>query len=164
MYLKLSISTMIAIKKIQFTDTESIINSLLSIVTLIFILACPIFSYLFLRKNKHRLGQESFKMRIASLYLNVDLKKERSTLLGTFFILRRLSFALIVVFMGQGVIIQILALTLGSIFMIKYLIEVKPLDSKFLNAMELFNECILLISFYFMIFFTDLVGDVDFKY
>lgn len=98
-YLKLAISTMIAIKELKFEDSESKLNSVLSIGTLIFLLACPIFSYSFLRVNKHRLEYFPFKKRVVSLYLNVDTKREGAVLLGTYFILRRLTFALIVVFM-----------------------------------------------------------------
>lgn len=48
--------------------------------------------------------------------------------------------------------------------MLKFLIQVKPLDSPFLNGMELFNETILIVCFYFIIFFTDIIGDDELRY
>lgn len=56
-YLKLSISTFIALKSMSFDDKEGIINSMLSIVTTLFIFGFPVFSYLILRKNKGRLEE-----------------------------------------------------------------------------------------------------------
>ena len=47
-YMKLSISTFIALKSLTFDDREGIINSSLSIVTTIFVFGFPVFAYLFL--------------------------------------------------------------------------------------------------------------------
>ena len=47
-YLKLSISTFIALKSLTFDNREGIINSSLSIVTTIFVFGFPVFAYLFL--------------------------------------------------------------------------------------------------------------------
>ena len=47
-YLKLSISTFIALQSLTFDDREGIFNSSLSIVTTLFVLGFPIFVYLFL--------------------------------------------------------------------------------------------------------------------
>jgi hypothetical protein len=48
--------------------------------------------------------------------------------------------------------------------MLFFFIHINPLNQPFLNRMEIFNECCLLISSYFLFLFTDFVPDVHTRY
>ena len=48
--------------------------------------------------------------------------------------------------------------------MLLFFLAVKPLNQPFLNNMEIFNECCLLVSSYFLFLFTDFVPDVKTRY
>ena len=50
-----------------------------------------------------------------------------------------------------------------SLFVISFLISVKPLNEPYLNKMEIFNESTLLMSSYFMFLFTDFVDDANMR-
>ncbi len=62
----------------------------------------------------------------------------------TFFLLRRLMFVISAVYFTKYPLFQIHLLFLQSLLVISYLSSYLPFRSKFLNAMEIFNE----VSFY----------------
>ena len=48
--------------------------------------------------------------------------------------------------------------------MLIFFVHVTPLNQPLLNRMEIFNECCLLVSSYFLFLFTDFVPDVKKRY
>ena len=78
--------------------------------------------------------------------------------------IRRLIFAIIAIFLSELLVIQLLMHTLSSIGILMFLFYLKPLESKFLNAIEIMNEITLLISSYFLYFFTSFIQSVEMKY
>jgi hypothetical protein len=76
-YLKLSISTFLAFKKLSHVeDKEDYINATMTVFLAILVLGFPPFTYFFLQKYKPRLTDEDFKGRFESLYLNVNTSVE----------------------------------------------------------------------------------------
>jgi len=80
------------------------------------------------------------------------------------FLIRRLLVVMAAVFMPikSGYHVQVfMALSTG---MLVFLILVKPFNSHLLNKLEIFNECAILTSAYFLVFFSDYISDTDLKY
>jgi hypothetical protein len=110
-YLKFSISTWISIKKLDFStiDTkEEIINVMMTFVFLAVILIFPAFTYFILHKYKNKLEDEDFKGRFESLYLNVNTQVDKSILMMTLFVTRRLIYAAAIVFLSGYTLSQIM--------------------------------------------------------
>lgn len=124
----------------------------------------PIFTYVFLRKYKEKLMDEEFKGRFESLYLNVDIDIDKSILLMSLFVLRRLIYAANIVFLTGNTFWQLTCQIVCSILMLLFLIKVKPLNEPLLNRIEIFNEVTLLTCSYFLYNFTDYVPDVNDRY
>lgn len=102
-YLKFSISTWISIKKLDFStiDTyEEKINVVMTFLFLAVILIFPAFTYFILHKYKSKLEDEDFKGRFESIYLNVNTKIDKSILMMTLFVTRRLVYATAIVFLA----------------------------------------------------------------
>ncbi len=128
-YLKFSISTWIAVQKFDKVDTkEEIINAGLTVVFVIVIVAFPPFTYILLHKYKHRLEEEDFKGRFESLYLNVNTKVDKSILMITLFIFRRLLFSLNIVFLANSTIAQLFVQFFCCLLMLIFFIAIKPLN------------------------------------
>ena len=72
-YLKFSISTFLAFKKLDHVETkEDYLNAGMTVTFATIIFGFPPFTYTLLHKYKHKLNDEDFKGRFESLYLNVD--------------------------------------------------------------------------------------------
>lgn len=107
---------------------------------------------------------EEFKGRFESLYLNVDIDIDKSILLMSLFVLRRLIYAANIVFLTGNTFWQLTCQIVCSILMLLFLIKVKPLNEPLLNRIEIFNEVTLLTCSYFLYNFTDYVPDVNDRY
>lgn len=71
---------------------------------------------------------------------------------------------LAVVFLKDYQVFQIFALVLGSLATLIYLAYFKPYTNTRLNIMEFFNESIVMVSLYHLIFFSDMIYDFRLKY
>ena len=163
-YLKSSISTFTALLLLSFSDRDSILNSSIALLLLLLILAIPPLIYVFLSKNKHRLQDDNFKLRFFSLYLNVNTRKDNALLMMTLFVTRQLLFALNVVLLKGYTNCQIFMQFLTSLMLLLFFVAVRPLNSAFLNGMEIFNELVLLLASYFLFCFTYFVPDAHTRY
>jgi hypothetical protein len=166
-YLKFSISTWISVKHLNFNEVhsrEEIINVGMTFAFLIVILGFPPFTYFFLNKYKFKLEEEDFKGRFESLYLNVDTTIDKSILMISLFVFRRLVYSVNIVFLAGSTIAQLYLQFFCSLFMVIFFVTVKPLNQPFLNRMEIFNELCLLGCSYFLFTFTDFVPDTQTRY
>lgn len=101
-YLKFGISTWISVTALKIDEREDIINAWVTIFMVAFVLGLPLFIYIFLYKNQHRLQQEDFKGRFESLYLNVDTSVREAIMTVALFVFRRLVYSInIVLFSGS---------------------------------------------------------------
>jgi hypothetical protein len=103
-YLKFSISTWISIKKLDF----STIDTKEEIINVAVILIFPAFTYFILHKYKNKLEDEDFKGRFESLYLNINTQVDKSILMMTLFVTRRLIYAAAIVFLSGYTLSQIM--------------------------------------------------------
>ena len=79
-------------------------------------------------------------------------------MLSTFFFLRRLAVAFSTIVWANILILQIYTAVFGSLFMLKFYIDWRPMNSTHENKLEVFNEGFTLYSSYLLIIFTDFVA------
>lgn len=92
-YLNFCISAFLAISKLSFDTADQIIDSIIGLLMLLLISVFPIFTLAFLYYNRLKLENPDFKVRWDSLYDSVVVEKNYAILLCTFFVLRRLIYA-----------------------------------------------------------------------
>ena len=83
---------------------------------------------------------------------------------NTFFCLRRFCVGLPTIFKSELLIVNIYISIFSSLFMIKFLFDYKPMNSRLLNGFEIVNETFTLFITYFMFLFTDFILDVEYRY
>jgi hypothetical protein len=142
-----------------YSNTSEIINSILSVMFCVYTIIFPLFIYIFLKKFAYKLEYTPFKARFHSFYLNVETSRGSTTLMASLFIGRRLAFGLLAIFLGDFPFIQLFIQVILCWFLIGFYVIVKPLNSKFLNMLEIFNEATLMICSYILYLFTSFVDD-----
>jgi hypothetical protein len=79
----------------------------MTLVFTLLILGFPPFTYFFLSKFKPKLEEEDFKGRFESLYLNVNTKIDKSILMMSLFVFRRLLYGMNIVFLNGSTVTQL---------------------------------------------------------
>ena len=102
-YLNFCITSFISMNKLSYSNTGDILDSLFAIILLTIVGVFPIFTVAFLYFHKKKLRNENFKVRFDSLYDNVVVEKDNALLFSTFFITRRLFYAVTISFIGNYV-------------------------------------------------------------
>lgn len=103
--------------------------------------------------------------KLASLYELLSNNSKSSLMFNAVFIFRRMILALLLVTQYESKGIQIFGMILTTLSTIGYLIKVMPFESFLVNVLEIFNEIIILICLYHMLFFTDgLTSDAELIY
>eukprot|EP00347_Sterkiella_histriomuscorum_P007594 403348320 len=161
--LYLFISQLFKVIKLEFDDISSTISSLASILVLFITLAAFIFTIFFLLQNSNQqLKRKDLKSKYGSLYDGIKLytNSKLPLIQNIIFIFRRIMLCTLQIVTDQGCI-QIISNTLLSMFVIMYLIHVRPFKQQFTNKLEIFNEiCIMLIN-YHMLYFLEPNGYSD---
>jgi hypothetical protein len=103
-YLKFALATWIAVKAMQEDGfkketRQELTNSIMTCIFAVYIVSLPAIVYTFLTKCKEKLTDEKFKEKFESLYLNIDIETDNSLDLTTLFLVRRLFFSLMVIFL-----------------------------------------------------------------
>ena len=146
------------------SSSESSTNLILAIMTLLFTLAFSIFSYRFLRKNFGSLPRADFKMKYDSLYQNLDYHS-LSALPNTFwFLQRRMVFSALIVFGTCSIVLQIFLADVLSTLLLAFFLRVKPMANWLNNAIQIFNELVVLVSVWLMFHFTEFVAQPETRY
>jgi hypothetical protein len=92
---------------------------------------------------------------INTIFANLSTTSYATLNYTTFFLLRRLLFAISIIFMNYIPMLQIFTLFVSSVATIIYLISYKPFDTPLLNRLEIFNELCLYLMSYPCMLFTD---------
>ncbi len=124
-----------------------------------YIFIFPIVALLLLIKLREKLENTTYKNRFGSLYLNLKTTSNYYMISTFIFLMRRLIFACMIVFMDQSQLYQILANIAISLTVVVYLLLIKPIENKTLLAFEIYNEVTLLLLSYMIIPFADIVTD-----
>ena len=80
------------------------------------------------------------------------------------FVFRRLLYSINIVFLNGSTVAQLFMQFFCCLLMLTFFVHVTPMNQPLLNRMEIFNECCLLVSSYFLFLFTDFVPDVKTRY
>lgn len=85
----------------MFTTEQNILESIFSSLLGLFLTASPFFIIAFLKMNRRKLNDKSFKTRFGTLYMNIDT----STMLALYntlvYLVRRLVIAASIVYLGE---------------------------------------------------------------
>ena len=115
-YSMVALSCMINLRFLEWTAVNVVFMSLLSLITLIVLLAFPIGYWRFLNKRFDELETNEIKRRHSAFYKGLDLRNGRLVFLQpVWFMFRRLILAFIVVFLRGNVIWQIVLMTMTVI-------------------------------------------------
>ena len=87
------------------TTSEGQVDFGLALITITASVGFIIFTYKFLRCKKDVLREPSFKAKYDSLYQNLEYYKEAALSNTSFFLLRRLLFAALIVFCGSSLVL-----------------------------------------------------------
>ena len=140
------------------TTTGSEPQILIEYIKAYILITLPLFSWLFLKSNYAQLSQPAFQAKFGTLYQSVSPFKISAYMFFTFFFIRRLAVAVCTVVWARTLILQIYTTIFGSLFILKFYIEKRPMDSTLQNKLEIFNEGFTLLSNYLLIIFTDFVS------
>lgn len=163
-YLAFQVAAFTNLKSLSFKSTADVISSIIAINTAIFGIIFPFASFLFIKKNRKKMGEEIFDSFYGTLWLGLDLKRTMSVYYNCLFTFRRLLFAAIVVFMGGYPFLQVQLLLLSSVFAAEYSFIFNPFKDKKQNVLDIINEMTIVLTAYMTPFFTDFVGDPLFRY
>ena len=123
----------------------------------------PVLSHKILRHNPLNfvaLVNEDFLKRYGTLYDQTRYYSIFPESLWTvpFFCVRRLLVCFSVVFSNEFLVLQLAIYLYGIIFVLGFLMRVKPMQGKLMNYAEIMNEMFVLVTFYHcVLFFPGLV-------
>jgi hypothetical protein len=95
----------------------------------------------------------------ASYFDGLRTSSKLALLYQTFYSLRRVALSLILVILKNQPEIQIFLMIYISLAFLSYILRVRPFESKILNFLEIFNECVILGCLYHMLIFTESIID-----
>ncbi|CDW72414.1 UNKNOWN [Stylonychia lemnae] len=125
----------------------------------------PILIGVLLVYNNQKLEKhQNFKIQFGSLYANVKTEQFTSYLYNVAFILRRLQFAIMIVFVGNYPCIQIMTQIWVSFMCIFYVFSQKPFIEKSDNITEFFNEMTILLVLCFLTTNVSATSTIDTQY
>ena len=146
-YFLLCLTTFLIYKrKVYFDVWQSVINSLFSFFIGVCILLLPFATFYFIRRNNNILERRFFKYKYSSLIENLNIPRDWAQYYMVIFFAKRLILAFTIQFFGS--VAQISINMMLSVLLLCYLIIVKPMDSKLLNATEFVNELTFLTCLY----------------
>lgn len=118
----------------------------------------------FLNSNLNILDAKKLHKKFSTLYHNqVTHKKVAFKIMAIFFV-RRLTLAVFTVWLNDHVIASLLVYFYFSIYIAGIGIHDRPLNDRWNNLLENFNESFIILSGYFIMMFSEWVGDVYVRY
>ena len=128
--------------------------------SLIILVVFPIFSTVFLFKNKEQLQDEEFMAKYGNLYSNLRTlsKSNKMNILWlTLFFVKRAIIVVVTLVFNNHLWFQVFFIVYGELLVLCHLCHYKPMSSKLQNFMEFLNELFTLTASYFMFLFSDLI-------
>jgi hypothetical protein len=138
-----------------FKDKGKTINSFVCILIILFLVGYPLFTYFFMRNNQAKLNDPVYESKYNSIYLSINTKNQASLLSTSFFMVRRLLLAAVIVFLGSHQTFQLILAETVCIFLLVYQIRYSPMKESLFNRLEYLNEATLLSTTLLMTCFTD---------
>lgn len=112
-YIQLSVTAIRGVtNNLDFSSTIMTLNSIQFIIMFIFVVATPLMFSMFIEAHYPKgIKNKTTKHRYGSLFLNVEAGNPTKMYVMLIFVLRRLFTAVIIVFLRQNLILQIMCLT-----------------------------------------------------
>ena len=140
------ISMWYSLKAAGFETSTEIVDFIFALLTLIFAISFPIFAYLLLVKKEDQLPTPTFRAKYDSLYQNLDVYKKLAFSNISYFLLRRLLFAFVIVMCQSSIVLQVGMADFMSTALLGYYLSVRPMTDSLNNFIQIFNEIIVLVS------------------
>ena len=139
-----------------WTTWDNNLNNSLTILILIQLVALPVFLLSYLCPNYKQLSRSRLMNRFGAIYDMIDLnhKQVSSLLWCVFFIGRRVTFAIGVIFFIEFPFFQIVMFILPTLMVIIMVGLAKPLPTPFDNKYELYNNFSILVVSYCLLCLT----------
>ena len=112
----------------------------------------PVVYTFILYRNKDVLDNEAIKNKIGSLYVGIHTKNFVHYMYTTIFLLRRLVYVLLLVSLQEAPVLFSQGLIVLNMMYLYYLVFTKPHDSQSSLVMEIFNEVLLQLISYHLLF------------
>ena len=137
---------------------------IITFVLAFYVIAMPMAVMLFLKQHFRALASEKMTSRFGALYLTLRPQSFISVFSTVLFFFRRLLFSFSVVFFGVAPLLQASIQVASSMFMLSFIIFVRPYLERDIFYFEVFNEATLLTCSYFLMVFCDILMDYQKRY
>jgi hypothetical protein len=143
--LELTVSSLINIVHVSFSDTASTIGFCMSIILFVIyiqvMLVCsPIRLLLFYLKNYHEINENIFDIRYKVLHTNLHSDAIDYLFYNIFYLSRRIVYGVVMILLSSAPYIQVVINSSFSIGIAYFLIIFKPFKSKIDNYMKIYIE------------------------
>ena len=128
-----------------------------------FVILAVLIAYFLLRKTD-RLLEENYVASIGCLYSELRIESKWALSYNIIFLLRRAINALMLSLLSDYCAFQVMTLTLMSLFMIMYLMLVRPFQDPKINNMDIFNECTVLVCNMHLFVFASIDSSLTIHY
>ena len=136
----------------------------------IVIVALPIWIlYYIIIRHSNELQNEEFQKKFGSVYEGVLLdskavSKRTALIYVLYFLFRRLSLISISILLMDQPLFNIMVQMVISVLVISYLISFNVFQDSRFNKLEIFNEVCTILTLYAVLYFTDIIYDVEYRY
>jgi hypothetical protein len=145
-------------------EASNSVSSLMTLISLIFIICFPVCIAIFLLINWRRLPEKEFVGKWGAFYELLDLKAGKWVILEPVTYLVRRLFLCAVVLYTKKLVYQFLVIIATCMWQIFLLCIVKPYNDKSLYNMEIFNECVIMMVTYCFMLFSDIMYNAEMEF
>lgn len=145
-------------------QTANSVSSLLTLISLIFVICFPVCIAIFLLINWRRLPEKNFLVKWSALYELLNLKAGKWIILEPVTFLVRRLFLSVVVLYTETFVFQFLVITATCMWQVFLVCIVKPYKENSVYKMEIFNECVTMVVTYCFMLFSDFMNNLERKY
>ena len=133
-------------------NSNSMFTTVYACINITMLLTLPVGYGVLLRSKRAAIPQEATKAKFGSLFLGISFLNIWQAWYSVLFLMRRLIFAAILIFLDERPYIVVLSVVALNLSFIIYLAEIKPHNQPAIHKLELLNECFLqAISYHLMI-------------
>ena len=129
-YIEFLMAALIGVNNLSWNNSGEVIASLLAIINVDFFILLPALTYFMIVKNEYRIDDKRFVKRFGALYEDFKTDSHQALLYNYYFLVRRLLYAISLIFFASWSTSQLVVLTIGSYVLILYTIFVKPYKSR----------------------------------
>ena len=144
---------MFAVSVLRFDSDKAKINACTAIIILTLVALMPLFLARFLHKRRENLAKPELKERYGTLYDGIRTGRPLQYNYSVVFVIRRLFFATITVFLLDFPHLAAQLFCLSNIVYISYFGFARPHDTTLSRRLEYFNEVFLQLASYHLILF-----------